>query len=279
MDKVRARVGAGAAADATERGPWRASDAALAAALLAVDGPADRRQPSCGRRTSIVRLGILDAAHEHFSAARRSSMPTDAAAWDGLARIWRDWGLPQLALGDASPRRVLRPGLAASCTTRSARCCRRSVDRAEARAQYEQALALDATAAYALNNLCYAGVLEGDADEARRRVPAGAARSTRTCEPRATTWRSRTRPAAIRRPRSTSSAASGDAARGRTTTSALLHLARRRLPRRRCRRSMRRCARRPPFAAAEAHGASGAPATARGGTAAMTTHVLTDDDT
>ena len=47
-----------------------------------------------------MQLGVLDAAYDHFKAALRIN-PRDAASFDGLARIWRDWGLPNVALGDA----------------------------------------------------------------------------------------------------------------------------------------------------------------------------------
>ena len=48
--------------------------------------------------------GILDLAYDHYVSARDLDS-RDAAAYDGLARIWRDWGLPHLGLGDA--RRAL----------------------------------------------------------------------------------------------------------------------------------------------------------------------------
>ena len=44
--------------------------------------------------------GVLDAAHRHYNAAVRLDSH-DALAYEGLARVWRDWRLPHLALGDA----------------------------------------------------------------------------------------------------------------------------------------------------------------------------------
>ena len=44
--------------------------------------------------------GVLDAAYRNFNRAIALN-PRDAAAYEGLARVWRDWGLPALALGDA----------------------------------------------------------------------------------------------------------------------------------------------------------------------------------
>jgi tetratricopeptide (TPR) repeat protein len=95
--------------------------------------------------------GILDLAHDHYAAAARRD-PREPAAWDGLARIWRDWGYPQLGLGDAhravwadpeSPitRNTLGTILQLLGNTR------------EAREEYARAEALDPRAAYAHFNL------------------------------------------------------------------------------------------------------------------------------
>src|SRR5207247_4202917 len=74
------------------------SDPLLSAALtqLAASPTAEnhRRVASEYRR-----VRVLDLAHKHLSAAVQLD-PRDAAAFDGLARIWRDWGFPQLGLGD-----------------------------------------------------------------------------------------------------------------------------------------------------------------------------------
>ncbi len=88
------------------RGPRRRSlptsksqDADLLAARLVLavwPGAESQRR----RRGGVHALGVLDAAYDHFKAALRLE-PTDAASFDGLARIWRDWGLPNLGLGDA----------------------------------------------------------------------------------------------------------------------------------------------------------------------------------
>ena len=53
-----------------------------------------------GLAQAYVRAGILDQGYEHFVAALRLN-PRMSAAWDGKARIWRDWGFPHLGLGDA----------------------------------------------------------------------------------------------------------------------------------------------------------------------------------
>jgi Flp pilus assembly protein TadD len=140
-----------------------AGDAELAAALLAV-----RTRPSAAAHRSAAaqyqRLGITDVAHEHFTAAVKLD-PRDAASWDALARIWRDWGFPQLALPDATRAAYFAPQSAIVHNTLGT-VFQALGRRAEALAQYEKALALDATADYALSNLCYGWVLDGKGDKA-----------------------------------------------------------------------------------------------------------------
>ncbi len=76
-----------------------AQDPVLAKALLLLEAA-----PSAARHRAVadayMRLGISDQAHEHLSAAVKLE-PRDAASWDRMARIWRDWGLPHLGLTDA----------------------------------------------------------------------------------------------------------------------------------------------------------------------------------
>jgi tetratricopeptide (TPR) repeat protein len=162
MDKVRAK--SEQARPVTNRlRTIEASDAAFAAALLAVS-----TQPTAANHRDVaaryVRLGILDQAHEHFSAAVALD-PADAASWDGLARIWRDWGFPHLALSDAYRAVYYAPESAAVHNTLGT-VLQRLGQRAAARAQFERALTLDVTAAYALTNLCYGWRLDGNASKA-----------------------------------------------------------------------------------------------------------------
>jgi tetratricopeptide (TPR) repeat protein len=142
-----------------------ASDPALAAALLwvATRQTAESHRAAAGE---YVRLRILDKAHEHLSAAVTID-PRDAAAWDGMARIWRNWGFPHLGLADASRAVYFAPASPVARNTLGT-LLQALGRRPEARAQYEKALQLDATAAYALNNLCYGWVLDGQAPEAVR---------------------------------------------------------------------------------------------------------------
>ena len=140
-----------------------ASEPALAEALRAV-AAAPSAVTHRAVATQYVRLRVLDVAHEHFSNAV-SLDPKDAASWDGLARIWRDWGFPHLALPDAYRALYHAPDSPIIHNTLGT-VLQALGRRAEARAHYEKALALDATAAYALTNLCYGWLLEGEAAKA-----------------------------------------------------------------------------------------------------------------
>jgi Flp pilus assembly protein TadD len=103
--------------------------------------------------------GVLDLAHQHLTRAVELD-PSDARAFDDLARIWRDWGFPNLAFGDMSRALFYAPGSAEVHNTLGT-LFQALGRRAEARAAYHQALAIDPAASYALNNLCYLSLTEG----------------------------------------------------------------------------------------------------------------------
>jgi len=139
------------------------TDAALGLALRALSAspsPAAHRDVAA----EYLRLGITDQAAEHFSAAVALDR-RDAASYEQRARLWRDWGFPEAGLGDAYRAAYYAPLSAASQNTLGTLLHRLGHPR-EARTRYERALALDATAAYALNNLCAVGLEEGDAPRA-----------------------------------------------------------------------------------------------------------------
>jgi Flp pilus assembly protein TadD len=147
-----------------------AQDPLLAAALLELSlrpGPEQHRRVAA----RFYRLEILDSAHDHYSRALRLD-PADAASHEGLARIWRDWGFPHLALGDAmrsvhhAPERASAHNTLGTILTRLGRL-------SEARRAYERARTLDPRAAHIVNNLCYLSFLDGrptDAIDACRRA-------------------------------------------------------------------------------------------------------------
>jgi tetratricopeptide (TPR) repeat protein len=79
--------------------------------------------------------------------------PRDAGGYDGLARIWRDWGFPHLGLGDAYRAVYYAPHSAAPFNTLGT--ILQAMGRGlPARGAYERALRLDSEASYALYNLC-----------------------------------------------------------------------------------------------------------------------------
>lgn len=113
---------------------------------------------------AFMRHGVLDKASELFAEASRRD-PREGAAWDGLARVWRDWGFPQFGLGDAYRAVYAAPGSPIARNTLGTLLLALG-RREDARAQFAHAAALDPTAAYAWNNLCYAWLLDGKADSA-----------------------------------------------------------------------------------------------------------------
>jgi Tfp pilus assembly protein PilF len=139
-------------------------DRELAAALLAATVfpcPDNERAVASEYR----RLGILDRALQHLTLAIRMD-PTDSEAYDGLARIWRDWGVPHIALADAHRAVYYAPQSAAAQNTLGTVFLALG-DSKTATEHFERAYTLDARASYALNNLCYAHLLDGDLTGAR----------------------------------------------------------------------------------------------------------------
>jgi Flp pilus assembly protein TadD len=139
------------------------TDPALAAAqvLLSAAPTAEHHRLVAA---AYLRIGVADAAYQHFSAALRLN-PHDAASLDGLARIWRDWGFPDRGLGHAYRAIAADPHAPAPRNTLGTLLVTVGQP-AAARASFERALALAPGAPYVLNNLCYTAVLEGDAARA-----------------------------------------------------------------------------------------------------------------
>ena len=103
------------------------------------------------------RLHVLDHAQEHFAAAVKLD-PKDVVSRDGIARIWRDWGFPNKALPEARRAVANAPSSATAANTLG------TVFQAlgnfdEAKRWYWRAVAIDAGAWYALNNLCYVEIM------------------------------------------------------------------------------------------------------------------------
>jgi tetratricopeptide (TPR) repeat protein len=127
-----------------------AHDPKLSAALLKL-----RLLPSAAQHRAAAdeyrRLGVLDAAFDQLSAAIQLD-PRDAAAYDGRARIWRDWGAPAMGMGDASRAVYYAPRSAAAHNTLGTLLA--ATDRREdARREFITAVALDPSASFAQANL------------------------------------------------------------------------------------------------------------------------------
>jgi Flp pilus assembly protein TadD len=108
--------------------------------------------------------GLLDQAHENYMHALRLNA-RQADAYDGIARVWRDWRLPHLALGDAHRATYYAPDSAAAENTLGT-VLQVLGRRSDAREAYRIASMLEPQAAYPLNNLCYLSFVEGNARQA-----------------------------------------------------------------------------------------------------------------
>jgi tetratricopeptide (TPR) repeat protein len=132
---------------------------ALADALTSLSGaPSGDRHRRVG--AEYRRLKVFDVARRHLDRAIGLNR-RDAEAYDERARLWRDAGNPELALGDAHRAVSFAPGSATAHNTLGT--VRYALgDGDGARQAFERVLALDASAAYAHNNLCYLAHLRGD---------------------------------------------------------------------------------------------------------------------
>jgi tetratricopeptide (TPR) repeat protein len=108
--------------------------------------------------------GVLDAAYDHYTAALVLDKG-DPASYDGLARVWRDWGFPELGMGDARRAIFYAPDSAAAYNTFGTLLQALGL-RSEAHRAFKRALALDPWAAYAWANLCYLSFQSADIESA-----------------------------------------------------------------------------------------------------------------
>ncbi len=114
-----------------------------------------RGQPSALAHVDVAvayhRLGVLDAAFDQFSQAIALE-PRNAIAWDGRARLWRDWGLIMPALADAHRARYFAPKRAEVLNTLGT-ILERAGQCDGARTAYRDAIGLDDRATWARQNL------------------------------------------------------------------------------------------------------------------------------
>ena len=128
--------------------------AALFAAKVNPTSAAARRVAA-----AYARHDIFDKAHEYLQNAVKND-PRDAANYEALARLWRDVQMPHLGLSDAHRAVYYAPSWPVAHNTLGT-LLQAMGQRANARVEYERALALEPSAAYALNNLCYSDLLDG----------------------------------------------------------------------------------------------------------------------
>ena len=140
-------------------------DAALASALLKL-----KMLPTAANHREVARAytaaGITDFAFRHYQQALRMQ-PCDSRAFEGIARLWRQWGTPALALSDAHRAVHCSPGSASAYNTLGTVLVALGQLR-PAKAAFEFAARLDRGAAFALNNLCYVALEQGDGPAAQQ---------------------------------------------------------------------------------------------------------------
>jgi Tfp pilus assembly protein PilF len=120
-----------------------------------------------------LRLRILDTAYT-FANRAVLQQPRLAEAHEMLARIWRDWGLPGVALGSASRATYFAPSSASAENTRGTVLDALGQPDAARRA-FALAVRLDTRAGWALNNLCFVELRSGLLAEARSHCEAALA--------------------------------------------------------------------------------------------------------
>lgn len=143
-----------------------------ALAWLMVDRSADRLVAVASR---YYQLRIRDRAMDYYSEA----IIVDGAhtgALDGRARVLRDWGLADEALGDALRAARSSPDSAASVNTLGT-ILQALGKYEEATIVYTRAADLDGGAPYAMTNLCYLSFLAGRLHTAARHCSTALSRS------------------------------------------------------------------------------------------------------
>ena len=140
-----------------------ASDPDLAATLAVAAAV-----PSAAAYVEVARAyhrkQVLDRAYDYYTRSLKLK-PRQADAYEGLARVWRDWGMPGLALGDAY-RAIYYEPTSASARNTLGTILQAAGQRKQARTAFMLVLAYEPKAAYAFNNLCYLSFLDGDANRA-----------------------------------------------------------------------------------------------------------------
>lgn len=106
-----------------------------------------------------LQRGVFDRAHDFLERSLKVNGP-EAATYDALARLWRDWGQPSEGLGHAYRAVHLAPGSPAALNTLGTMLYRLG-NTDGARDTFQQALRADGSAWYALANLCHVNMKAG----------------------------------------------------------------------------------------------------------------------
>src|SRR4029079_11227028 len=109
-------------------------------------------------------LGVLDRAYDHLRTAAGID-PDNALVNDGLARLWRDWGLPGMGLVNAHRAVYAAPQSATARHTLGTVLYSLGL-RQQAENAFREATALDPHAWYAWQNLCVIAMDDGRTKDA-----------------------------------------------------------------------------------------------------------------
>ena len=107
-----------------------------------------------------ISRGVRDRAYDYLTRSLAINGP-NAAVYDALARLWRDWDQPGEGLPHAYRALYLEPKSPVVHNTLGTLLYRLG-KRADARASFSRAVQLDATAWYAFANLCHADMAAGN---------------------------------------------------------------------------------------------------------------------
>ena len=119
------------------------------------------------------KAGVLDFAYRHFQRASLME-PCDAVSHDGMARLWRDWGMSDLRVERGPPRDELQQEVGGNYNTLGT-VLESLGQQAAAERAYQTALALNPRAIFALNNLCYLQMIQDHGPAAARSCEAALA--------------------------------------------------------------------------------------------------------
>jgi len=108
--------------------------------------------------------GIMDHALDYLNRSLAVNGPS-ATTYEARARLWRDWGYPQLGLTDAHRAVYLAPDSPTAHNTLGTLLYRLGQRRA-AEEQFQRTLALSPDAWYAFANLCHVSIAQGKTREA-----------------------------------------------------------------------------------------------------------------